>query len=61
LARGGIYGGDIFENPIVKYMLKVHDGMESFQQMYDKYDKCPLANKWWNDKRPDYVEQYNAR
>ena len=49
-ARGGIYGGDLFDNLIVKYMLKGNHGLESFQQMYLKH---PLANAWWNDKRPD--------
>lgn len=49
-ARGGIYGGDLFDNLIVKYMLKGRNGMESFRQMYNKH---PLANDWWNDKRPD--------
>jgi predicted acyl esterase len=52
-ARGGIYGGDLFDNLIVKYMLKGRHGMESFRQMYDKY---PLANEWWNDKRPDMTK-----
>ncbi|PVI05796.1 alpha/beta-hydrolase [Periconia macrospinosa] len=48
--RGGIYGGDLFDGLIVKYMLKGRHGMESFRQMYEKH---PLANEWWNDKRPD--------
>jgi len=49
-ARGGIYGGDLFDNLIAKYMLKGNHGLESFRQMYLKH---PLANDWWNDKRPD--------
>lgn len=49
-ARGGIYGGDLFDNLIAKYMLKGHHGMESFRQMYQKH---PLMNSWWADKRPN--------
>lgn len=49
-ARGGIYGGDLFDKLIVKYMLKGRHGMESFRAMWDQ---CPTANAWWNDKRPD--------
>ncbi|KAJ1336181.1 hypothetical protein MN608_02929 [Microdochium nivale] len=49
-ARGGIYAGDLFDKLIVKYMLQGNNGMESFAEMYKKH---PLANKWWNDKRPD--------
>lgn len=49
-ARGGIYAGDLFDRLIQKYMLHGHNGVESFRQMYQK---SPLANKWWNDKRPD--------
>lgn len=49
-ARGGIYGGELFDNLIVKHMLKGHHGMESFQKMFQEK---PLANSWWNDKRPD--------
>lgn len=49
-ARGGIYGGDLFDHLIVKYMLKGYHGLESFRQMYEKH---PLANAWWNDKRPN--------
>ncbi|PQE08365.1 X-Pro dipeptidyl-peptidase C-terminal non-catalytic domain-containing protein [Rutstroemia sp. NJR-2017a WRK4] len=48
--RGGIYAGDLFDNLIVKYMLKGRHGMESFKEMHKKH---PLANAWWNDKRPD--------
>jgi predicted acyl esterase len=49
-ARGGIYAGDLFDKLIVKYMLRGHHGMESFREMYRQH---PLANAWWNDKRPD--------
>lgn len=49
-ARGGIYAGDLFDKLIVKYMLKGRNGLESFRQMYEEH---PLANDWWNDKRPD--------
>lgn len=49
-ARGGIYGGDLFDRLIVKYMLRGRNGMESFRQMYQQH---PLACDWWNDKRPD--------
>lgn len=49
-SRGGIYGGDLFDGLIVKYMLKGRHGLESFRQMYQQH---PLANDWWNDKRPD--------
>jgi uncharacterized protein len=49
-ARGGIYVGDLFDHLIVKYMLKGRHGMESFK---DKFAEQPLADAWWNDKRPD--------
>lgn len=49
-ARGGIYGGDLFDKLIVKYMLRGHHGLESFREMFKQH---PLANDWWNDKRPD--------
>lgn len=49
-ARGGIYGGDLFDRLIVKYMLRGRQGMESFREMYRQR---PLASDWWNDKRPD--------
>ncbi|KAH7037023.1 X-Pro dipeptidyl-peptidase C-terminal non-catalytic domain-containing protein [Microdochium trichocladiopsis] len=49
-ARGGIYGGDLFDKLIVKYMLQGRSGIESFGDMFKKH---PLANAWWNDKRPD--------
>lgn len=51
--RGGIYGGDLFDGLIVKYMLKGYNGLESFKQMHEKH---PLANDWWNDKRPDMTK-----
>lgn len=49
-ARGGIYAGDLFDKLIVKYMLQGHHGMESFKE---KFKQHPLADAWWNDKRPD--------
>ncbi|EFQ30149.1 X-Pro dipeptidyl-peptidase C-terminal non-catalytic domain-containing protein [Colletotrichum graminicola] len=49
-ARGGIYAGDMFDELIVKHMLKGRNGMESFREMFKQH---PLANAWWNDKRPD--------
>ncbi|KAL4913890.1 Alpha/Beta hydrolase protein [Aspergillus aurantiobrunneus] len=49
-ARGGIYGGDLFDRLIVKYVLRGRNGMESFRKMYQQH---PLAVDWWNDKRPD--------
>ncbi|KAK3202603.1 hypothetical protein GRF29_154g122401 [Pseudopithomyces chartarum] len=48
--RGGIYAGDLFDSLIVKYMLQGRHGLESFRDMFQKE---PLANAWWNDKRPD--------
>ncbi|AEO69966.1 uncharacterized protein THITE_2091470 [Thermothielavioides terrestris NRRL 8126] len=48
--RGGIYGGDLFDKLIVKHMLRGRHGMECFREMYKQH---PLANAWWNDKRPD--------
>lgn len=47
--RGGIYMGQLFDELIVKYMLKGRHGMESFRGMFEQ---SPLANEWWNDKRP---------
>lgn len=52
-ARGGIYGGDLFDELIVKHMLRGHHGIESFRRMWKKH---PLANDWWNDKRPDMTK-----
>ncbi|KAJ5722820.1 hypothetical protein N7488_000855 [Penicillium malachiteum] len=52
-ARGGIYGGDLFDNLIIKYMLRGRHGMESFRKMFKEH---PLANDWWNDKRPDMTK-----
>ncbi|OAL55717.1 alpha/beta-hydrolase [Pyrenochaeta sp. DS3sAY3a] len=49
-SRGGIYSGDLFDHLIVKYMLHGRQGVESFRKMFQK---SPLANKWWNDKRPN--------
>ena len=52
-ARGGIYGGHLFDKLIIKYMLRGHNGIESFRKMYEEH---PLANEWWNDKRPDMTK-----
>ncbi|KAJ6021571.1 hypothetical protein N7540_007075 [Penicillium herquei] len=52
-ARGGIYGGDLFDKLIIKYMLRGRHGMESFRKMFHEH---PLANDWWNDKRPDMTK-----
>ncbi|KAL5333700.1 Alpha/Beta hydrolase protein [Aspergillus crustosus] len=52
-ARGGIYGGDLFDHLIVKYMLRGRNGIESFRKMYQQH---PLASDWWNDKRPDMTK-----
>uniref|UniRef100_L2FYX2 X-pro dipeptidyl-peptidase c-terminal non-catalytic domain-containing protein n=1 Tax=Colletotrichum fructicola (strain Nara gc5) TaxID=1213859 RepID=L2FYX2_COLFN len=49
-ARGGIYAGDLFDRLIVQHMLKGRGGLESFREMFKER---PLANAWWNDKRPD--------
>jgi len=49
-ARGGIYAGDMFDELIVKHMLHGRNGVESFRKMFETH---PLANAWWNDKRPD--------
>ncbi|KAF7554896.1 hypothetical protein G7Z17_g2577 [Cylindrodendrum hubeiense] len=48
--RGGIYAGDLFDKLIIKYMLHGRNGIESFREMFTQH---PLANTWWNDKRPD--------
>lgn len=52
-ARGGIYGGDLFDNLIIKYMLRGRYGIESFRKMFEQH---PHANDWWNDKRPDMTK-----
>ena len=52
-ARGGIYGGDLFDHLITKYMLKGRNGIESFRKMFQQH---PHANDWWNDKRPDMTK-----
>jgi predicted acyl esterase len=52
-ARGGIYGGDLFDRLIQKYMLRGRNGIESFRKMFQQH---PLANEWWNDKRPDMTK-----
>lgn len=49
-ARGGIYTGEMFDKLILKYMLKGRHGIESPGKMFEKH---PLANEWWNAKRPD--------
>lgn len=53
--RGGIYNGDLFDKLIVKYMLAGRHGMESPREMWKAH---PLANDWWNAKRPD-MKQIN--
>lgn len=52
-ARGGIYAGDLFDNLITKYLIQGRHGIESFREMYKQH---PLANEWWNDKRPDMTQ-----
>ncbi|KAJ5826197.1 hypothetical protein N7474_003335 [Penicillium riverlandense] len=52
-ARGGIYGGDLFDHLITKYMLRGRHGMESFRKMFEQQ---PKANDWWNDKRADMTK-----
>ncbi|KAF1354059.1 Alpha/Beta hydrolase protein [Delphinella strobiligena] len=49
-ARGSIYAGDLFDNLITKFLIQGRHGIESFREMYKRH---ALANKWWNDKRPD--------
>ena len=49
-ARGGIYSGDLFDKLILKHMLHGNGNIESFRLMFEQH---PLANAWWNDKRPD--------
>lgn len=51
--RGGIYGGDMFDKLIVTHMLKGRNGTESFRE---KFAQQPLADAWWNDKRPDMTK-----
>ncbi|KAJ5927925.1 hypothetical protein N7466_006881 [Penicillium verhagenii] len=52
-ARGGIYGGDLFDHLIIKYMLRGRHGIESFRKMFEHH---PGANDWWNDKRADMTK-----
>lgn len=49
-ARGGIYGGELFDKLITKYMIKGRHGIESFRKMYQS---DPLLNAFWADKRVD--------
>lgn len=51
--RGGIYGGNLFDQRIVRYMLRGRNGMESFRLAYEKW---PLMNGWLADKRPDMTK-----
>ncbi|KAL3464891.1 Alpha/Beta hydrolase protein [Aspergillus heterothallicus] len=48
--RGGMYGGSLFDQLIVRHMLRGRHGMESFRLAHEQR---PLMNKWWADKRPD--------
>lgn len=47
--RGGIYCGDLFDDLISTHVIHGRQ-VESFRKMFDRY---PLANEWWNDKRAD--------
>jgi predicted acyl esterase len=51
--RGGIYGGELFEKLIQKYMLKGTNGIESFKKMWDADQ---LSNAFWADKRVDMTK-----
>ncbi|KAJ2903573.1 alpha/beta-hydrolase [Zalerion maritima] len=48
--RGGIYKGSLYNRLIVKCMLRGRPGTESPRRMWEK---DPLVNRWWKDKRPD--------
>ncbi|RAO73424.1 uncharacterized protein BHQ10_009436 [Talaromyces amestolkiae] len=52
--RGGIYSGDLFDELITKYVIHGRQ-IEDIRAMFDKY---PLANDYWNDKRAE-VEKIN--
>ncbi|KAE8323137.1 Alpha/Beta hydrolase protein [Aspergillus sergii] len=47
--RGGIYCGDLFDELISKYVIHGRE-IEGIRAMFDKY---PLANDYWNDKRAE--------
>ncbi|KAL2830717.1 Alpha/Beta hydrolase protein [Aspergillus pseudoustus] len=49
-ARGGIYCGDLFDELIVKHMLRGRNGMVSPRLMFER---SGLMNEWWAEKRPD--------
>ncbi|KAH6687382.1 X-Pro dipeptidyl-peptidase C-terminal non-catalytic domain-containing protein [Plectosphaerella plurivora] len=49
-ARGGIYCGDMFDELIVKHMLRGRNGIESPRLMFER---SPLMSSWWAEKRPD--------
>jgi predicted acyl esterase len=53
-ARGGIYSGDLFDKLISKYVIHGRE-IEGIRAMFDKY---PLANDYWNDKRAE-IEKIN--
>ncbi|KAI5251051.1 alpha/beta-hydrolase [Aureobasidium subglaciale] len=56
-ARGGIYAGDLFDELIVKHLLKGRQGMESFREMFKQYPLAtPGKDDWWNNKRPDMTK-----
>lgn len=52
--RGGIYSGDLFDELITKYVIHGRE-IENIRAMFDKY---PLANEYWNDKRAE-IEKIN--
>jgi predicted acyl esterase len=69
-ARGGIYGGELFDNMITKWMLKGRNGMESFRKMYDKSPNCQRlvgrqATRHEENPHPKlnprHMDQYYAR
>lgn len=47
--RGGIFCGDLFDDFISKYVIHGTE-IEHIRAMFDKY---PLANGYWNDKRAE--------
>jgi predicted acyl esterase len=52
--RGGIYCADLFDELISKYVIHGRD-IEGIRAMFDKH---PLANDYWNDKRAE-IEKIN--
>ncbi|KAK6835625.1 hypothetical protein RU639_002365 [Aspergillus parasiticus] len=49
-ARGGIYCGELFDELIVKHMLRGRNGLDSPRLLFEK---SPLASPKWDEKRPD--------